>query len=115
MTVGRQTHAEVLCLGPPSNLARALRRAPWLAERLEMAVLMGGELTQSSSGPSLLFSLELGVTVGATARRYLCLSFSLCLGVSGFSSLLDFVSRDVLGAVVGRTGSELHDRPGSCS
>ena len=35
----------VLCLGPASNLALALRRGPWLAERLKGAVLMGGELT----------------------------------------------------------------------
>eukprot|EP00438_Fugacium_kawagutii_P008230 Skav226249 [mRNA] locus=scaffold2708:28881:29686:- [translate_table: standard] len=32
-------------LGPATNLARALRRAPWLAGHLNSAVLMGGELT----------------------------------------------------------------------
>ena len=32
-------------LGPCTNLARALRRAPWLAGHLKSAVLMGGELT----------------------------------------------------------------------
>lgn len=32
-------------LGPATNLARALQRAPWLAGHLKSAVLMGGELT----------------------------------------------------------------------
>ncbi|CAL1163273.1 unnamed protein product [Cladocopium goreaui] len=35
----------VLMLGPCTNLARALQRAPWLASHLKRAVLMGGELT----------------------------------------------------------------------
>jgi inosine-uridine nucleoside N-ribohydrolase len=35
----------VLSLGPPSNLARALELAPWLATHLKQAVLMGGEMT----------------------------------------------------------------------
>ncbi|CAE7541612.1 rihB, partial [Symbiodinium pilosum] len=35
----------VLSLGPPSNLARAMRSAPWLSEHIRAAVLMGGELT----------------------------------------------------------------------
>ena len=32
-------------LGPATNLARALQRAPWLAGHLKSAALMGGELT----------------------------------------------------------------------
>ncbi|CAE8619050.1 unnamed protein product [Polarella glacialis] len=35
----------ILMLGPVTNLARALVLAPWLAQRLRHAVLMGGELT----------------------------------------------------------------------
>lgn len=35
----------VVSLGPCTTLARALRKAPWLAGHLERAVLMGGELT----------------------------------------------------------------------
>ena len=35
----------VICLGPPSNLAAALRASPSTARRLRRVVLMGGELT----------------------------------------------------------------------
>lgn len=37
----------VLTLGPPTNLAHALERAPWLASRLKHVYMMGGELTSS--------------------------------------------------------------------
>eukprot|EP00434_Breviolum_minutum_P042992 symbB.v1.2.038292.t1/scaffold5915.1/size22486/1 len=41
----RSQTLSVLMLGPATNLARALQRAPWLAGHLKSAVLMGGELT----------------------------------------------------------------------
>ena len=37
----------ILTLGPPTNLANALREAPWLPRRLKQVYMMGGELTQS--------------------------------------------------------------------
>ncbi|OLQ02445.1 Pyrimidine-specific ribonucleoside hydrolase RihB [Symbiodinium microadriaticum] len=72
----------VLCLGPPSNLARALRRAPWLAERLEMAVLMGGELTQSRLDLNFMTDREAARDILASSLPTMLVPIQTCAQVA---------------------------------
>ena len=91
----------VPCVVPPGSRNASRWRCSWAASS-----------HKAVRGPVCFF---LSNSESRLVQQHGGISASLCLGVSGFSSLLDFVSRDLLGAVVGRTGSELHDRPGSCS
>eukprot|EP00439_Symbiodinium_sp_Y106_P059083 s3398_g8.t1 len=72
----------VLCLGPPSNLARALRRAPWLAERLEMAVLMGGELTHSRLDLNFMTDRAAAREILASSLRTMLVPIQTCAQVA---------------------------------
>ena len=68
----------VICLGPPSNLAAALRASPDLADRLRRVVLMGGELTGGKLDLNLISDRAAARTVLQSAVPTMIVPIQTC-------------------------------------